>query len=103
MRKYNVPIFIPHEGCGHDCVFCNQRKITGVESSVTPSQARAEMEEYLSTIKSEDCQIEIAFLGGALPGLAWSSKGSFWLPQSSFPDRAHCGHTPVHKTRLYKC
>jgi len=40
MRKYNLPIFIPHRGCPHDCAFCSQRKITGVETEVTPMQVR---------------------------------------------------------------
>ena len=35
MKKYNIPIFIPHEGCPHACVFCNQKKITGVETNTT--------------------------------------------------------------------
>ena len=31
MKKnhYNIPIFIPHKGCPNDCVFCNQRRISG--------------------------------------------------------------------------
>ena len=28
---YIIPIFVPHEGCPHNCVFCNQVRITGVE------------------------------------------------------------------------
>ena len=28
---YIIPIFVPHEGCPHNCVFCNQDRITGVE------------------------------------------------------------------------
>ena len=26
-----IPIFIPHAGCPHQCVFCNQKVITGTE------------------------------------------------------------------------
>lgn len=30
MKKHiNVPVFIPHLGCPNDCVFCNQRTISG--------------------------------------------------------------------------
>ena len=29
MKKVIVPIFVPHMGCSHACVFCNQYKITG--------------------------------------------------------------------------
>ena len=34
---YIIPVFIPHFGCKNDCVFCNQRKITGVSTNVTSS------------------------------------------------------------------
>ena len=29
-RHVNIPIFIPHLGCPNQCVFCNQRTISGV-------------------------------------------------------------------------
>ena len=28
-RHKNIPIFIPHLGCPNQCVFCNQRTISG--------------------------------------------------------------------------
>ena len=30
-RHANIPIFIPHLGCPNQCVFCNQRTISGVQ------------------------------------------------------------------------
>ena len=29
MRHINIPIFIPHLGCPNQCIFCNQRHISG--------------------------------------------------------------------------
>lgn len=31
---YIIPIFVPHEGCPHECVFCNQNSITGTSIKV---------------------------------------------------------------------
>ena len=28
-KRRVIPVFVPHLGCPHDCVFCNQRKISG--------------------------------------------------------------------------
>ena len=28
-RQYIIPIFVPHLGCPNDCIFCNQKSISG--------------------------------------------------------------------------
>ena len=65
-----IPIFIPHKGCPHDCVFCNQRRITA--RTETPSVLDIEqiIERNLSTIeKSGIKEVEIAYFGGSFTGL----------------------------------
>lgn len=69
MKKYNIPIFIPHEGCPNDCVFCNQKKITGVQTSVTTEDVERIIEEYLRFLPSENRYVEAAFFGGSFTGL----------------------------------
>lgn len=69
IKRYNIPIFIPHEGCPHTCIFCNQKKITGVHTSVTPDDARRIIEDYLGFIPKGDRYAEIAFFGGSFTGL----------------------------------
>lgn len=86
MRKYNIPIFIPHEGCPHDCLFCNQRKITGIESSVTPLDAKRQIAASLSTIKNGECDIEIAYFGGSFTGLDINLQREFLEAANSFLD-----------------
>ena len=66
-KHVNIPIFIPHMGCPNDCVFCNQRTISG-HNEFKIEQARAEIEEALSTIPAE-ATTEIAFFGGSFTGI----------------------------------
>ena len=70
MKKHvNIPVFIPHLGCPHQCVFCDQRSITGREFD--PSGVEGQIEEALSTVKyGTDC--EIAFFGGSFTGIGES-------------------------------
>ena len=67
MRHVNIPVFIPHLGCPNQCVFCNQRKISGVES-FDPDLVVGIIEEALSTVSSDD-EVEIAFFGGSFTGI----------------------------------
>lgn len=68
MKKHvNIPIFIPHEGCRNECVFCNQRTITGTCLS-SDRDVTAEIEGALSTIDN-GTEAEIAFFGGSFTGI----------------------------------
>ena len=66
-RHVNIPIFIPHLGCPNQCVFCNQRTISGV-NKFEISQVEKQIEDALSTI-DPSCEIEIAFFGGSFTGI----------------------------------
>ncbi|MBE7012026.1 MAG: radical SAM protein [Ruminococcaceae bacterium] len=89
MRKYNLPVFIPHLGCPHDCAFCNQKKITGVESDVTPESVEKKITDFLKTTEKES-EIEIAFFGGSFTGIDISLQEEFLLIADKFRDRV-CG------------
>ena len=63
-----IPFFIPHAGCPHQCVFCNQRGITG-RGAAMPTAA-----EMLGTIDSfrgtaRGGVTEVAFYGGSFTAL----------------------------------
>lgn len=68
MKKRIIPIFVPHRGCPHYCIFCNQKKITGVSTDITKEDVRNIIEEYLQTI-DKDASIEIAFFGGSFTAI----------------------------------
>ena len=67
MRHINIPIFIPHLGCPNQCVFCNQRTISGVEE-FDLENVRSIIEDSLSTVTESDF-VEIAFFGGSFTGI----------------------------------
>lgn len=66
---YIIPIFIPHRGCKNECVFCNQRKISGETRDVTEDDVRREIEKYLNMYKDNTRKKQIAFFGGSFTGL----------------------------------
>ena len=68
-NHYIIPIFVPHLGCPNDCVFCNQRSISGKSKQVKGSDVRKIVQEYLETFKDEEAQKEIAFFGGSFTGI----------------------------------
>lgn len=69
----NLPIFVPHQGCPKDCVFCNQSRITGANrlQRYQEAEIRQMIETGLSTIKGGQ-KVEIAFFGGSFTGLPHS-------------------------------
>ena len=67
VKHVNIPIFIPHLGCPNDCVFCNQRSISG-RAYFDEGSVEGEIESALSTVSS-DSEVEIAFFGGSFTGI----------------------------------
>lgn len=68
-KQYIIPIFVPHLGCPNDCIFCNQRKISGQMKNVTENDVRDTIEFYLSNFKESNAHIEVAFYGGSFTGI----------------------------------
>ncbi|OPJ61779.1 elongator complex protein 3 [Clostridium oryzae] len=68
-RHYIIPIFVPHEGCPHNCVFCNQDTITGQKEVVDHDYAINIIESYLKTMDAENSVIEVSFFGGTFTAI----------------------------------
>ena len=78
-RPFIVPIFLPHAGCPHQCVFCNQVPITGAERQVLePNEARQQIRKYLGYKKENRNSVHIAYFGGNFLGLTTREIKS-WL------------------------
>ncbi|MBQ3040968.1 MAG: radical SAM protein [Clostridia bacterium] len=66
MGHINIPIFIPHLGCPNQCIFCNQRYISG-SMEFDESMVEKQILDVLTT--SSDSNVEIAFFGGSFTGI----------------------------------
>jgi histone acetyltransferase (RNA polymerase elongator complex component) len=69
-RPLIIPLFIPHMGCPHQCIFCNQQSITG-KLTQTPSreQIHREVNRFLKYGKKRPSTTQISFFGGSFLGL----------------------------------
>ena len=78
-RPFIIPIFLPHAGCPHQCVFCNQVPITGAKhEAVGPDKIRIQIREFLNYKKENRKPVQIAFFGGSFLGLKQEEIKS-WL------------------------
>ena len=66
-RHVNIPIFIPHLGCPNQCVFCNQRTISGTKEFKI-EDVKEQIDLALSSIE-DGAEVEIAFFGGSFTGI----------------------------------
>ncbi len=67
-KHSNIPIFIPELACPHQCVFCDQTKISGTQAIPKPADVKDIVKSYLKTIPKER-HINIAFFGGSFTGI----------------------------------
>lgn len=69
VRYCTIPIFIPQLGCPHQCVFCNQRKISGTLRVPDAREVESIIAKHLATLPRENSHIEIGFFGGSFTGI----------------------------------
>ncbi|MBW2428961.1 MAG: radical SAM protein [Deltaproteobacteria bacterium] len=69
-RPFIIPIFLPHAGCPHQCVFCNQVSITGTrQNAVNADQIRSQIHRFLRYKTDRRWPVQISFFGGNFLGL----------------------------------
>ncbi len=92
---YIIPVFISHQGCPHQCVFCNQDRIAGKYEEVFASDVRKIIDEYLSTINSKDATIEVSFFGGTFTAINVNKQKELLEVAREYKERGL-----IHKIRL---
>jgi histone acetyltransferase (RNA polymerase elongator complex component) len=71
VRPFIVPVFIPHAGCPHRCVYCNQAAVTGRTETLPETSAfRDQVAAFLKFRRRHRGRAQIAFFGGNFLGLA---------------------------------
>ena len=68
MKTSIIPIFIPHIGCPHRCVFCNQWQITGHQGLPSADDIRHLIASYTASAKGLR-HWEAAFYGGSFTAI----------------------------------
>ena len=76
-RQYIIPIFVPHLGCPNDCVFCNQKSISGEQRMITKEDVKKTIDFYLDNIRDKESKKEVAFFGGSFTGIEIEKQAEF--------------------------
>ncbi|MDA3901642.1 MAG: radical SAM protein [Spirochaetes bacterium] len=73
-KSITVPFFIPHRGCPHQCVFCNQHHISGSDKPFTSESIVSRVYDY--TGKAERT-VQIGFFGGTFTALPQDEQRNY--------------------------
>ncbi len=82
MRNAIIPLFIPHDGCPYRCTFCNQWRITGTQTGVTPAQVAETIAAYRRST-TRPYRWEVAFYGGSFTALAPARMRALLAPATA--------------------
>jgi len=83
-----IPIFVPHNGCPHACIFCNQHTISGTQSSFNATKVRKQIDTYLSSGQNIP-HIEIAFYGGSFTGIPIEEQRAYLTLATEYVTKYH--------------
>lgn len=67
-RASILPVFVPHLGCPHDCVFCNQRRISG-ETEPASAETVRELLSAAAALPEQGAKRQLAFYGGSFTAI----------------------------------
>ena len=63
-----VPVFVPHLGCPHQCVFCDQRRISGSAEGASAATVRQAIQAAAALPRS-GAKRQLAFYGGSFTAI----------------------------------
>jgi len=89
-KTFIVPVFIPHQGCALDCIFCNQNTITGNADVPSPAETSSYLEKSL---RPDRPHAVIAFYGGSFTCMPREEQDAYLGAAQSFIARGMAAGT----------
>ena len=86
--KKNIPIFVTHYGCPNQCVFCNQKKISGAQSAFDFQECEALLKKA-SKMNYPPENTEVAFFGGSFTGIPLAVQKQYLSLAQKYRDYFH--------------
>jgi len=84
LKHYTIPIFVPELACPHQCIFCDQRKISGQLHIPTIKEIQNKISAYLKTIPEKRSRVEIGFFGGSFTGIPYEQQKEYLEAAANF-------------------
>lgn len=84
-RESIIPVFVPHLGCPNDCVFCNQRRISGSTVPATAETVR-EAVRNAASLDTTGRKRQLAFYGGSFTAIPRAEQESLLAAAKEYLD-----------------
>ncbi len=82
-RHFTIPVFIPMEACPFQCIFCDQKRISGRTIAPSAGDVINLINQHLATLPEKNADIEVGFFGGTFTGLPDEKQRSYF--EAVFP------------------
>ena len=86
-RESIIPAFVPHLGCPNDCVFCNQRRISGSQLPAGPETVKEAIEQAAAFLPSGGKR-QLAFYGGSFTAIPIAQQEALLAAAKVYMDKA---------------
>lgn len=93
-RESIIPVFVPHLGCPNDCVFCNQRRISGAQLPATADDVRQAIENAAG-LPDIGSRRQLAFYGGSFTAIPVENQEALLGAAKEYLDKGI-----IHSIRL---
>ena len=85
-RESIIPVFVPHLGCPNDCVFCNQRRISGAQEPAGVENVKNAIESA-AALPRNGAKRQLAFYGGSFTAIPSCQQDALLGAAKEYLDR----------------